>query len=627
MLTYLERSIRWMRRNASRSEWVIRLLRLPVADSPPTAPGLVLIQVDGLSRRELQRALARGQMPFLRRLIRQERYALHAQYPGQPASTPAVQAELFYGVRGGVPAFSFRDNETQRVFVMYEPISAAAIEARLAAGGPGLLDGGSAYADIFTGGAAEPHYCASKTGWGRFVRLLNPLTFPLLLMAHVDMVLRCVGLIIVELLFAVSDWARGLVMVRDVWQETSFIGTRVLICILLRELVMIGANIDIARGLPIIHVNFIGYDDQAHRRGPSSRFAHWSLRGIDRAIARLWQAAAHAGRRHYDVWIYSDHGQEETVHYGRVYGRSVEDAVGEVLALHPDEQVQRSHRYGVRSRRAAFLGGRLLNQVLPAPLAEPSQDQQARLVVTAMGSLGHVYPPQPLTASVREQLGQQLVQAAQIPLVLTADSPDGAIAWTQHGRYHLPEDAAAVFGPDHPYLTEVASDLVALCRHPSAGALVISGWRKGQRSISFPVEHGSHAGPGIGETDAFALLPADAPIRIGGQGYVRPMDLRLAVNRFLGRAPAVPVSDTPQRRVDQTLRIMTYNIHGAVGMDGRFSMERIARVIARHRPDIVALQEVDVGRPRSDRLDQAALLADRLGMTFCFCPALQLTEG
>ncbi|TCK31000.1 endonuclease/exonuclease/phosphatase family metal-dependent hydrolase [Ancylobacter aquaticus] len=43
----------------------------------------------------------------------------------------------------------------------------------------------------------------------------------------------------------------------------------------------------------------------------------------------------------------------------------------------------------------------------------------------------------------------------------------------------------------------------------------------------------------------------------------------------------------------QRLRLMTWNIHGGVGPDRRFNLERIAALIARHQPDILALQEVD----------------------------------
>jgi endonuclease/exonuclease/phosphatase family metal-dependent hydrolase len=71
---------------------------------------------------------------------------------------------------------------------------------------------------------------------------------------------------------------------------------------------------------------------------------------------------------------------------------------------------------------------------------------------------------------------------------------------------------------------------------------------------------------------------------------------------------------------------MTYNVHSCVGMDGRLSTERIARIIAQCRPDIVALQELDVGRGRTGGIDQAHAIAQELEMEFHFHPALQLEE-
>jgi endonuclease/exonuclease/phosphatase family metal-dependent hydrolase len=38
-----------------------------------------------------------------------------------------------------------------------------------------------------------------------------------------------------------------------------------------------------------------------------------------------------------------------------------------------------------------------------------------------------------------------------------------------------------------------------------------------------------------------------------------------------------------------TIRLMTWNIHGGVGPDRRFDLDRIAAVIRRHAPDILAL--------------------------------------
>jgi endonuclease/exonuclease/phosphatase family metal-dependent hydrolase len=73
-------------------------------------------------------------------------------------------------------------------------------------------------------------------------------------------------------------------------------------------------------------------------------------------------------------------------------------------------------------------------------------------------------------------------------------------------------------------------------------------------------------------------------------------------------------------------RVMTYNVHGCVGVDGKLDVGRVAAVIGQARPDIVALQELDVGRARSGGIDQAHAIATRLGMSFHFNAALSVEE-
>ena len=60
------------------------------------------------------------------------------------------------------------------------------------------------------------------------------------------------------------------------------------------------------------------------------------------------------------------------------------------------------------------------------------------------------------------------------------------------------------------------------------------------------------------------------------------------------------------------LRVLTYNIHRAIGVDRLFRPGRITEVIRAHRPDVVLLQEVDQGVPRSRELDIAKELAREL---------------
>lgn len=70
------------------------------------------------------------------------------------------------------------------------------------------------------------------------------------------------------------------------------------------------------------------------------------------------------------------------------------------------------------------------------------------------------------------------------------------------------------------------------------------------------------------------------------------------------------------------MRLVTYNVHRCVGVDKRLDVERVAEVIAELDPDIVCLQELDVGRARTNGVDQAAVIADRLSMAVRFHPAM-----
>lgn len=71
-----------------------------------------------------------------------------------------------------------------------------------------------------------------------------------------------------------------------------------------------------------------------------------------------------------------------------------------------------------------------------------------------------------------------------------------------------------------------------------------------------------------------------------------------------------------------SLRVATYNVHGCVGTDGQRSETRIAEVIAEMSADVVGLQEVEVGRARSGKIDQPAVIAERLGWHCLFVPAM-----
>ena len=75
------------------------------------------------------------------------------------------------------------------------------------------------------------------------------------------------------------------------------------------------------------------------------------------------------------------------------------------------------------------------------------------------------------------------------------------------------------------------------------------------------------------------------------------------------------------------LRVLSYNIHHGQGTDGRFDLARLAEVIDRLEPDLVALQEVDHRTRRAKGVDQAAELGRLTGMHSWFGKAMDFSGG
>jgi endonuclease/exonuclease/phosphatase family metal-dependent hydrolase len=73
-----------------------------------------------------------------------------------------------------------------------------------------------------------------------------------------------------------------------------------------------------------------------------------------------------------------------------------------------------------------------------------------------------------------------------------------------------------------------------------------------------------------------------------------------------------------QQATPTVLRVMTYNIHHAEGLDKKVDVKRIADLIKREQADIVALQEVDKGVDRTAKRNLPAEFAELTGLTCVF---------
>ena len=75
------------------------------------------------------------------------------------------------------------------------------------------------------------------------------------------------------------------------------------------------------------------------------------------------------------------------------------------------------------------------------------------------------------------------------------------------------------------------------------------------------------------------------------------------------------------------LNLMSYNIRNTKGMDGVRDYQRIANVIIREAPDVVAIQELDSMTTRSEQKYVLGELAERTQMHAQYVPAISFQGG
>lgn len=516
-------------------DWSFRLLNRPEHIEKKDTTGLIIFKIDGLGYDQFEKALNKNRLPFLRRIIRKGDASVKKLYSGMPSTTPAVQAELFFGVKTSVPAFEFFDRKNGAIVTMYKPRSAHKMAEILEKKGAPLLRGGASYSNIYAGGADEARYCSQTINMDSILQAANPFSLLAVLFFHTGKIFRIIGYTVFELCLAVIDFFRGIMDRKKVLKELKFIPTRIFICIILRELIRFRVKINITRGVKIIHASFLGYDEQAHRRGPGSAFAFWTLKGINDVIKDVYQTATTSETRKYKLVIYSDHGQESVRSYEKCFGKPVQQVVRKILS---DDNIfseafgknkKRNETSPLHQRACSFL---LKNDRTKAGCASDDLDPE-HIQITTKGPVGHIYFPMAISDEQKENIAQKLVETAHIPLVLFIFH-DRVAAITSAGKFDLLNQWDKIFRPDyaHPFPCRVASDLDLLCRHSHAGDIVISGWTSDSSAppITFAAENGAHGGPGKNETCGFVILPVGISVR---KQILRPLDLRKIIIEFL----------------------------------------------------------------------------------------------
>ncbi|MBC2608059.1 endonuclease/exonuclease/phosphatase family protein [Pelagicoccus albus] len=556
----------------------------PPHSIPPRETGVLLLQIDGLSQFQFERAVKSGRMPFLKSLMEKRDHALKTFYPGQPSCTPAVQAEIHYGAQCATPAFSFYDSEAKQEVRMYDAEWASRIAQESEEQGDGLLEGGSSYANIYTGGAEKAKYCGELNTFSYWVSELSILRLLRLAVKNPTDTMRLAKLLVAELGVGIYDAVRGILTRGDLAAELTFIPARLAVAITLREAIRGEVIEDLNNGLPIIHANFFGYDEAAHRRGPHSRFAHWTLKGIDKTIKKLYRAAENSDARNYRIIVFSDHGQEHTVPYHEEAGKTLAEATKDIFSK------KEGFKLSPSSSLDAFMERSKSIVETNFDTNEDSTRESTRWIhLQAMGPVAHCYVDEGLRAEEKAGWAETFIQEANIPTVLF-ERDDGSIACHMEGESGgLDVLKKRLDSRGHEFAEETIDDLRILAQSKYAGDLIFLGWRPAGKPLTFADERGAHAGPGAEECRGFVMLPNTVNWQ---PQAMRPRDLREIAMQQLGRIDTKrdQIESAPVPSLD-SLRVMSYNVHGGVGSDRRRSVSRLAKVMRESEADVICFQE------------------------------------
>ncbi|MDQ1294778.1 MAG: hypothetical protein QG608_2663 [Actinomycetota bacterium] len=499
-------------------------------------PGLVVVQIDGLSYPLLETGVMSGNLGTLARWVRGGSHRATGWWARLPSTTPASQAGLLHGNSEGICAFRWWDRSTGRLMVMSRPRDAALVESQISDGAGLLAAGGVSISNTFSGDADTSLLVVSRAGsrggLGPGADYLRFFAGPFVFFRALFMAF---GEMAKELYQAWQQRARHIEP--RVSRHGAFVLLRAISNVLLRDLNVALVAEHMARGAPVIFVDFVDYDEIAHHAGVARPEAMDALAGVDRVLATL-EKVADAVERPYRFVVLSDHGQSQGATFRQIHGRSLEDVVRDLCGTGADRTVVSTEEAEAwtplntllsdvlgsspstarwRDTRPAGPGaGVVLGPQRPAR-QDPAAGQVPELVVAGSGNLGLVWFPARCEHVTLEDLHRDhpalvpgLLDHEAIGFVL-ARSARGPIVVGAAGVRLLQDGTVEGHDPLEPFGPRAAADLARVAAMRTCPDLLVHSRVDPFSGDVHAFEElvGSHGGLGGWQNRAVLVHPAD----------------------------------------------------------------------------------------------------------------------
>lgn len=445
-------------------------------------PGFLFLEIDGLGRANLLRALDDGQMPNLARWIAKGTHEIIGWETEFSSQTGAMQSGILLGNNVDIPAYRWWDRQQGRLVMSGLPKDAQAIEARLSNGRGLCSDGGASRGNMFSGDATESMFTFSSIlnrergrGPGFYFYLVSPYVVARLIARFVNE--------IIKEWWQASQQRRRKDPYRVSARNLAYGFLRGFMGPVLQDLITYTVISDVLRGVPAIYALYAGYDDLAHFAGMTSPEVFESLHEIDRYLGRIERALAHAPRP-YHIVVLSDHGQSLGRTFQATYGLSLEELVKGLVKGDAEIFYSMAHNEAwddlsaflteatTSEERTASVVRRMLASRQRAGYVEVgpgaampdkmgASAEEAQIVVLASGCTGLVYFTDSSERRTYEQIQDAhpelivgLINHPGIGFVMVKSQEQGDMVISNDGVHYLEDDHVdgtdplAVFGPN-----------------------------------------------------------------------------------------------------------------------------------------------------------------------------------
>lgn len=492
-----------------------------------SGPGLLIVQFDGVSQPLMRQAITSGAVPTVSQWLRSGSHRLRGWHTGLPATTPAGQSVLLHGDVTAVPSFRWFDKDLGRLIAASQPSDLADVEAGFSDGRGLLADDGVSVSNLFSGDAPSRVLTMSDARLPSSER--GAASFAVARTGFVRSAVLFVGQMVTELHQGRRQRRRD--VTPRVRRGGAFVLLRGLTTVVLRDLNVSIVSEHMAKGAPVIFVDFVDYDEVAHHAGPSRPESMRTLESLDRVLEFFEELGAEV-RRNYELVVVSDHGQAQGMTFRQLAGCTLSDVVHELAAqpVRSQEDDRPVETWGPanvlltgasRSDRLVGAAARRAVRRREAPQDPATRLETGNLVVAASGSLAHLYladEPGRATLETIEGRFPGLVSGLsahpQIGAVIVRSEDGTLIAMGHAGWREIVAgvaqggegvDPLAVFGP------YAADDVAGLDLRQHVGDLVVLGRFDPALGevVAFEELVGSHGGLGGGQTEALLIHPSD----------------------------------------------------------------------------------------------------------------------